>query len=78
MSGNFFDRLEGELAALTRDGSHLDELARRGRREALGLLRRATTCALLALALAVCLVGEFPAIARGHVQVTQGLTTRVV
>jgi hypothetical protein len=65
MSERYFDRLEAELAELTRRGAHLEAPARR-----VALMtvrtRRATAALLLALVLAVSLVSEFPAAASGR------------
>jgi hypothetical protein len=65
MSGDFFDRLQVELAERTRQGAHLngDQRARWRR-----LARRGAVSALAAIALAGSLVSEFPATASGHAQ----------
>lgn len=70
MNGDFFDRLEVELADIAHRGMHLDGPAR-DRRHVLTLVRRSVVIAVLALALAVTLVSEFPASANGHSQVAQ-------
>jgi hypothetical protein len=75
MSSDFFDRLDDELAQLTRQGAHLpagDRLHRRAGR----LIRRGMAFALVCVALAAALVSEFPASASGHAQVAQALTTQ--
>jgi hypothetical protein len=59
---DYFDRLEADLGALTRQGAHLAAHPRRAALRA----RRATAALLLALVLAVTLVSEFPAAASGH------------
>jgi hypothetical protein len=73
MSCDFFDRLDEELAELTRQGAHLtvdDRMHRRAGR----LVRRGVVFALVAVALAASLVSEFPASASGHAQVARALT----
>jgi hypothetical protein len=65
VSGDLFDRLDAELAALTRRGAHLTTADRAHRRWAL-LLRRGLLSAVVILALAATLVSEFPATASGH------------
>jgi membrane-associated PAP2 superfamily phosphatase len=75
MSRDFFDRLDAELAELTRHGAHLtvgDRVYRRAGR----LLRRGVVFALVAVALAAALVSEFPASASGHAQMALALTAR--
>ena len=75
MSRNFFDRLDAELAGLTRQGAHLavgDRLYRRAGR----LVRRGVVFALVAVALAAALVSEFPASASGHAHMAQALTAQ--
>ncbi len=75
MSGDFFDRLDVELAGLTRQGVHLtagDRLYRRAGR----LARRGVAFALVAVALAAALVSEFPASASGHAQMAQSPTAQ--
>lgn len=67
MSGDFFDRLEVELADMARRGMHLDGAAR-DRRHAVVLVRHSLVIAALVLVLAVTLVSEFPASANGRVQ----------
>ena len=66
MSGDFFDRLEAELAGLARQGTHLDGAAARDRRRALALIRRSAVIVIVIVALAVSLVSEFPASASGR------------
>lgn len=72
MSDDFFDRLDEELAGLTREGAHLtgDRADRRVRQ----LARRGVMFALLVMALAAAFVSEFPAVASGHAHVTPTLT----
>lgn len=70
MSGDFFDRLEAELADMAHRGMHLDGAAR-GRRHAVALVRHSLVVAALILVLAVTLVSEFPASANGRVQAAQ-------
>lgn len=70
MSGDFFDRLEVELADLAHRGMHLDAPAR-GRRHTLTLIRRSVVIAVVALALAVTFASEFPASANGRALVAQ-------
>ena len=73
MSSDFFDRLDMELAGLTRHGAHLtagDSAYRRVGR----LVRRGVVFALVAVALAAALVSEFPGSASGHAQVAWALT----
>jgi hypothetical protein len=65
MSGDFFDRLDAELAELTRQGAHLSS-ARRERRRRWISLRRGLASGLAIVALAVALAGEFPSAAGGH------------
>ena len=75
MNGDFFDRLNAELAELTRQGAHLsvgDRAYRRARR----LVRRGVMFALVAVSLAAVLVSEFPASASGHAQVAQALAAQ--
>jgi hypothetical protein len=62
MSDGYFERLEVELSALTRSGAHLD----RRRSPLAPRTRRAAVALLLSLVLAVVLVSEFPAAARGQ------------
>ena len=73
MSPDFFDRLDAELAGLTRHGAHLtvgvSPYRRAGR-----LVRRGVVFALVAVALAAVLVSEFPGSASGHAQVALALT----
>lgn len=75
MSGDFFDRLDAELAELTCQGAHLsagDSVCRRAGR----LARRGVAFALVAVTLAAALVSEFPASASGHGEVAQALTAQ--
>jgi len=75
MSSDFFDRLDVELAGLTRQAAHLtagDRVYRRAGR----LLRRGVVFALVAVALAAVLVSEFPASASGRAQVAQAVTAQ--
>ncbi len=62
----YFAQLETALATSTGRGDHLAVAPRRIARVA----RRATTAALLTLTLALTLVSEFPASARGQVPTT--------
>lgn len=67
MGSDFFDRLDAELAELTREGAHLTAgglVSRRASR----LVRRGVVFALVVVALAASLVSEFPATAGGHAQ----------
>jgi hypothetical protein len=66
VNGNFFDRLEADLAGLARQGTHLDGVTGRDRRRIVALIRRVAVIAVLALVLAASLVSEFPASASGH------------
>jgi hypothetical protein len=75
MGGDFFDRLDSELAELTRQGAHLT-VGGRAYRRAGRLVRRGLGFALVAVALAAALVSEFPASASGHAQEAQVLTTQ--
>lgn len=70
MSSDFFDRLDTELAELTRRGAHLIA-ADRAYRRMTRFVKRGVTFALVAMALAAALVSEFPASASGHPQVAQ-------
>jgi hypothetical protein len=75
MRSDFFDRLDAELAELTRQGAHLtagDRVYRRAGR----LVRRGVVFALVVVALAAALVSEFPASASGHAQVAQARTAQ--
>jgi hypothetical protein len=72
MSGDFFDRLEGELSELTRQGAHLT-VSGHGR-PFRRLVRRGLVSALVAVALAASLISEFPATASGHGWEAQRLT----
>jgi membrane-associated PAP2 superfamily phosphatase len=75
MSSDFFDRLDAELAALTRQGAHLtagDGVFRRAGR----LARRGLSFALVAVTLAAALVSEFPASASGHAQAARDMTAQ--
>lgn len=73
MGWDFFDRLDAELAALTRQGAHLT-LAERVHRRAGRLVRRGAVFTLVVMALAAALVSEFPASASGHPQVARAVT----
>ncbi|MGH2877273.1 MAG: hypothetical protein ACRDLV_13560 [Solirubrobacteraceae bacterium] len=75
MSWDFFDRLDAELAGLTRQGAHLP-LSDRVHRRAGRLARRAAVFTLVVMALAAALVSEFPASASGHSQVAQAVTVQ--
>jgi hypothetical protein len=75
MSSDFFDRLDTELAELTRQGAHRTGGDRTGRRAG-QLVRRGLASALVAVALAATLVSEFPASASGHAQVVRALTAQ--
>jgi uncharacterized protein YgbK (DUF1537 family) len=77
MSDDVFDRLDAELAELTRQGAHLavgDRVYRRAGR----LARRGVAFALVAAALAAALVSEFPASASGHAQAVRALTAQLL
>jgi hypothetical protein len=71
VNGDFFDRLEAELAGLTRQGTHLDGRAGRNRRRLVAFIRRSTMIVVLTIALAASLVTEFPASAGGCALVAQ-------
>jgi hypothetical protein len=71
VSGDFFDRLEAELAGLARRGTHLDRVAGRDRRRVMALIRRSAVIGVLAVALAASLVSEFPASASGRAMAAQ-------
>jgi hypothetical protein len=71
VSGDFFDRLEAELGGLAREGTHLDGVAGRDRGRVMALIRRSAVVAVLAVALAASLVGEFPASASGRAMAAQ-------
>jgi DNA-binding IclR family transcriptional regulator len=71
VSDDFFDRLEAELGELARQGTHLDGVAGWDRRRVVVLIRRSAVMAVLVVALAASLVGEFPASASGHALVAQ-------
>jgi len=75
MRPDFFDRLDAELAELTRQGAHL-VVGHRAYRRVGRVLRRGVALGLTALALAAALVSEFPGSARGHAQVAQLLTAQ--
>jgi len=66
MSGNFFDKLELELAGLARAGAHLDGTAHQQRVRLVALVRRSAMIVALAVVLAASLASEFPAAANGH------------
>ena len=70
MNGDFFDRLDAELSALTGDGAHLARGEREHRRWS-RLMRRGAVSALVTVALAATLVSEFPSTASGHARVAQ-------
>ncbi len=70
MSGNFFDRLEIELADMVRDGRHLTPTQQHDRRRTL-LIKRGLIIAALIVALAASLASEFPASANGRTDVAQ-------
>jgi membrane-associated PAP2 superfamily phosphatase len=75
MSCDFFDRLDVELAELTRQGAHLavgDHMYRRAGRA----VRRGVVFALVAVALAAALVSEFPASASGHLLLVRAPTAQ--
>jgi hypothetical protein len=67
MTSDFFDRLDAELAELTRQGAHRTVRDRTFRRAG-QLVRRSVAFALVAVVLAAVLVSEFPASASGHAQ----------
>ncbi|MGN6871789.1 MAG: hypothetical protein ACTHMY_25640 [Solirubrobacteraceae bacterium] len=75
MGGDFFDRLDAELAGLTRQGAHL-AVGDRAYRRVGRMVRRGVAFALVAVALAAALVSEFPASASGHAQVARALTSQ--
>ena len=64
VSGDFFDRLESELASIARDRTRFGGSARDSHR-LLTLIRRSAATVLLATALAASLSSEFPATANG-------------
>ena len=66
MNNDLFDRLEAELARCTREGAHLAGVRVRRRRRFSLLARRGMAIAVLAAAMALTLVGEFPAAASGE------------
>lgn len=72
---DYFDRLDGELATLTRRGAHL-AVGDRALRRASRLLRRGVSFALVTVALATALVSEFPASASGHAQAPATVTAQ--
>lgn len=72
MSADYFTRLEAELGAHTRAGSHLPAGRRRAERRALTQLRRGATMLALAVVLAATLATGFPASAGGYA--THGTT----
>jgi hypothetical protein len=79
VSGDFFDRLEAELAGLTRQGSHVDGAAAGPDRRRLGaLIRRGAAIAGLVVALAASLVGGFPESASGRALTAQAPATRAL
>ena len=63
-NGDYFDRLDSELAGLIRRAEHLEGPGARARRCA-WLARRATLAVIVGLALAVTLISEFPSSADG-------------
>jgi hypothetical protein len=70
MGRDFFERLDADLAALTREGAHLiggNRVYGRAARH----LRRGLAFALVSVALAAAFVSEFPASASGHVEVAR-------
>ena len=73
MGSDFFDRLEAELAELTRQGAHVTVGGHVYRRVS-RLARRGVVFALVVVALAAALVSEFPASASGHAQGPRALT----
>lgn len=75
MSRDFFDRLDAELSALTRQGAHLSG-GERVHRRAGRLLRCFAAFALVVIALAAALVSEYPASASGHAQVAQAVASQ--
>jgi hypothetical protein len=78
MSGNFFDKLELDLAALTREGTHLERSARNQRLRVVALIRRSAMIVILAVALAASVASEFPAVANGHGRVAQLAAVRAL
>jgi hypothetical protein len=76
MSSDFFDRLDAELAQLTRQGAHL--VGHRAYRRASRMLRRGVAFGLMTLALAAALVSEFPGSASGHARTAQVLTAQAL
>jgi hypothetical protein len=71
MSGNFFDKLELDLAAVTREGTHLERSAHNQRLRVAALIRRSAMIVVLAVVLAASVASEFPAVANGHGRVAQ-------
>jgi hypothetical protein len=71
VNGDFFDRLEAELAGITREGTHLDASTGRDRRRVVALIRRSAAVVLLVVVLAASLVSEFPASANGRALAVQ-------
>ncbi len=76
MSSDFFDRLDAELADLTRQGAHL--VGHRTYRRAGRVLRRGVAFGLMTLALAAALVSEFPGSASGHARTAQVRTAQAL
>ncbi len=76
MSSDFFDRLDAELAGLTRQGAHL--VGHRTYRRASRVLRRSVAFGLMTLALAAALVSEFPGSASGHARMAQARTAQAL
>lgn len=74
MTVDFFDRLGADLAQLTRQGAHLAQPERTRRRRG-RLFRRSVVSALLVVVLALSLVSEFPASARGHARAARPALT---
>ncbi len=74
MSNDFFDRLDADLAELTRRGAHLT-LAEHARRRWSRLARRGAVGALVTVALAASLASEFPGTASGRERVAQAAQT---
>lgn len=77
MSSDFFDRLDTELAELTRQGAHL-VVGHRAYRRTSRMLRRGAAFGLMTLALAAALVSEFPGSASGHARRGQVLTAQAL
>jgi hypothetical protein len=71
MNGDYFDRLELELASLTRAGTHVGAVAQGDRRHTGAIIRRGAIILLMALVLAGSLASEFPGSASGHATVAR-------